>query len=202
MTEYHNESLSALMDGECDELELRRILRSMPDHPELAQRWQRYHLAQSVLHDRGMAVSPGLAAAVTAALANEPPISRQLDAALPSVSRPRWQWPQQLARLAVAASVALVVMLVLQPDTNAPQPSSGLAQQASPDTSDPAPVEPATPATTLVADTPRTAVDPQARQRLREYIEAMRFDPEEPVRIEHLQDSPLYRLVNQIQTQP
>ena len=47
------ETLSALMDGEVDDLELRRLLKQLPGHAqrqELLARWQRYHIASSVLH--------------------------------------------------------------------------------------------------------------------------------------------------------
>lgn len=45
-----NEALSALMDGEVDELELRRILRELPAKPELYAAWQRYHSVRASLH--------------------------------------------------------------------------------------------------------------------------------------------------------
>lgn len=41
----HNESLSALMDGEVNELELRRLLKHVERDPALAQQWQRYQSA-------------------------------------------------------------------------------------------------------------------------------------------------------------
>ena len=34
---------------------------------------------------------------------------------------------------------------------------------------------------------------------VRQYIDSLTLDDEEPVRVEHIQDSPLYRLVNDIQ---
>jgi hypothetical protein len=37
---------------------------------------------------------------------------------------------------------------------------------------------------------------------VRQYIESLTLDDEEPVRIEHIQDSPLYRLVNELQAKP
>jgi negative regulator of sigma E activity len=44
-----NEALSALMDGEVDELELRRILRELPVRPELAAAWGRHHTVRASL---------------------------------------------------------------------------------------------------------------------------------------------------------
>ncbi|MEY4642839.1 MAG: hypothetical protein RLZZ227_2833 [Pseudomonadota bacterium] len=42
-----NEALSALMDGEVDELELRRVLREMPQKPDLYAAWNRYHVVRA-----------------------------------------------------------------------------------------------------------------------------------------------------------
>ena len=44
-----NEALSALMDGEANELELRRILRELPARPELAAAWTRFHTVRASL---------------------------------------------------------------------------------------------------------------------------------------------------------
>ena len=44
------EDLSALMDGESNELELRRILRELPDRPELAASWRRYHVIRDTIN--------------------------------------------------------------------------------------------------------------------------------------------------------
>jgi sigma-E factor negative regulatory protein RseA len=67
-----NEALSALMDGEVDELELRRLLREMPARPELAAAWKRYHAVRASL-DREVHVNPrvDLLAGVQARLAAE-----------------------------------------------------------------------------------------------------------------------------------
>ena len=77
-------------------------------------------------------------------------------------------------------------------------PTSELAQEA-PSNVQAAPL--AVPAT-LVAETLPATVDPEAQQRLRDYIESMSFDGAEPVRMEHIQDSPLYRLVNDLPASP
>lgn len=97
-----DESLSAVMDGEADELELRRVLAAAGEDPALRERWARYQLARDVMHKQ--AVRPGLdlASAVSAAIADEAePVP-----ALPAASS-AWR---QLGRLAVAASVTLAVL--------------------------------------------------------------------------------------------
>lgn len=43
------ESLSAMVDNEASELEMRRVLKSMDDNPEMLERWRRYHLIGSVM---------------------------------------------------------------------------------------------------------------------------------------------------------
>jgi sigma-E factor negative regulatory protein RseA len=43
------EALSALMDSEANELELRRILRELPDDAELSATWKRYHTVRASL---------------------------------------------------------------------------------------------------------------------------------------------------------
>ena len=43
MSERLKESMSAVIDGEADEFELRRVLDEVSHNPELLQTWQRYH---------------------------------------------------------------------------------------------------------------------------------------------------------------
>lgn len=51
MSERNKESLSALMDGEADELEVRRILNQLDKDDELYDSWKNYHLMGSVMRD-------------------------------------------------------------------------------------------------------------------------------------------------------
>ena len=44
-----NESLSAAIDGEAEELELRRVLNAVGENPDLRAKWQRLHLIGGVL---------------------------------------------------------------------------------------------------------------------------------------------------------
>ncbi len=187
MSDFEKESLSALMDGEADDLALRRLLKSMDQDSDLGATWERYHLVQAVIHDQGMPVNSSVARGVAQALEQEPELQSQ------SVSGFR----QQLGRIAVAACVAVVAVVALQP-ASSPQSTPQLAEESAPAMDSIS----ASPAVTLVADAPIGDVDPEAQRRLQEYIESMSFDDEEPVRIEHIQDSPLYRLVNELQSSP
>ena len=44
-----NESLSAAIDGEAEELELRRVLNAVGENPDLRAKWQRLHLIGGVM---------------------------------------------------------------------------------------------------------------------------------------------------------
>ncbi|MEA2118445.1 sigma-E factor negative regulatory protein [Halovibrio sp. HP20-50] len=78
MSQNTRESLSVLMDGESDELELRRVLKSLPKDDDAADTWRRYHLARSMMQrERGVDVSIDLSAGVMARLRDEPAPSVQ-----------------------------------------------------------------------------------------------------------------------------
>ena len=184
------EAISALMDGEANDLDLRRLLKSAAENPGTMETWARYHLAQSVMHEQGTLVSTTVASGVAAALSDETTYS-------PEPQRFS-TWQQQFTKLAVAAAVAVVAVLTLQPDPAGSMPTPELAQDARDNSQSASLAVPAT----LVAETLPVTVDPEAQQRLRDYIESMSFDDAEPVRMEHIQDSPLYRLVNDLPASP
>ncbi|MEO4047463.1 RseA family anti-sigma factor [Pseudomonas sp. CAU 1711] len=93
------ESLSAVMDNEADELELRRVLAAAGEDAELRGTWSRYQIARAVMHKELLEPRLDIASAVSAALADE---------AVPgkAASAP-WR---SLGRVAVAASVTLAVL--------------------------------------------------------------------------------------------
>ena len=93
--ERDKEALSAVMDGEAQELELRRTLDAVAGDASLRDRWQRHHRVRDALHgqyasDTQIDVSRG----VLEALETEKPMSRN----------PLWS-------MAVAASVTLAVVI-------------------------------------------------------------------------------------------
>ena len=102
------ESLSALMDDEAGQLELRRVLRELPDDPELAATWRRYHAVRAGLHhDIHPRPAVDLLAGVQARLAAE-------EVGVPVVGWRRRIGAPLLTRLgqgAIAASVALAVLV-------------------------------------------------------------------------------------------
>ncbi|HGM7816202.1 TPA: RseA family anti-sigma factor [Pseudomonas aeruginosa] len=104
------ETLSAVMDNEADELELRRVLAACGEDAELRSTWSRYQLARSVMHREPTLPKLDIAAAVSAALADE--------AAPPKAEKGPWR---MVGRLAVAASVALAVLAGYSEEQGAPQ---------------------------------------------------------------------------------
>ncbi|MGR2740081.1 sigma-E factor negative regulatory protein [Billgrantia sp. Q4P2] len=109
MSQNARESLSALMDSEGDDLELRRVLKSLEDEPDAAEAWRRYHLMRSLLRrDHDIDVRTDLSAGIMARLEAEPaPVVEE-----PRIA-PRRSYP--FARSAgIAAAVTLMVITGVQ----------------------------------------------------------------------------------------
>ena len=101
-----NEALSALMDGEADELELRRVLREVPAKPELAAAWKRYHAVRASLQQE-MHLNPrvDLLQGVQARLAAEETHQGRLSGLL------RSRIVRYVGQGAIAASVAAAALM-------------------------------------------------------------------------------------------
>ncbi|MCP1313839.1 MULTISPECIES: sigma-E factor negative regulatory protein [unclassified Halomonas] len=126
------ESLSALMDGESDELELRRVLKALPGESDAADTWRRYHLARSMMQrERSVDVSVDLSAGILARLQDEPAPLAEMPATA-STQRPA---RVSFARGAgVAAAVSLMVITGVQflnSDGSPRQASQGSSDLAS-----------------------------------------------------------------------
>lgn len=141
MSEQLKESLSAVMDGEADEFEIRRVLNEAADDPELRGVWERYHLVRSVMRGEGRARGVG-ADALSMRLwkqidAEEAPAD-DIDDSVNTpqrASRGGWTtWGQRLAGVAVAASVAAAVIVGFRLDDGASvqTPKIAVADQAPP----------------------------------------------------------------------
>jgi sigma-E factor negative regulatory protein RseA len=119
MNERNKESLSALMDGEADELEIRRVLNQLDKDDELRDHWKNYHLMGSLMRDesfdsldltRGInQILDGELASNGVADTNTPPLHRESH-----VQKSRSPWYKPLTSVAVAASVTLAVLLGVQ----------------------------------------------------------------------------------------
>lgn len=118
MADHSIESLSALMDGEVEDFELRRTLERIESDPELAATWERFHVARSVLRNEDIGQDNlDISSAVMSALDAEPeyhvPESEPVAAShRPSEkAAPFWK---PLTSMAVAASVTAIVILGVQ----------------------------------------------------------------------------------------
>lgn len=111
-----NESISALMDGEVGEFELRRTLDQVAQDPELSQQWRRYHIARTGLKGEAQAeLKLDISAGVMSALEHEPAYHPSVDQPSASKSKvsvkPVSRWWRSVSSMAVAASVTAAVIL-------------------------------------------------------------------------------------------
>ncbi len=107
------ESLSSLMDNEASELELQRVLKASESDSEVKATWSRYQVARAALHrDLPMLEMGDFAARVSAALEQEE--NHTITSAPVTPEKKAVQWWQNVARFAVAASVAGGVVLFAQ----------------------------------------------------------------------------------------
>lgn len=134
MTDKLHESLSALMDNEADELELRRVLKALEGQGEdidaLKAKWQRYHVVSASLK-REIHVTPSrnLLAGIQAELEQD---------AIPAKGLVDSASGKGILRMfgqgAIAASVALAVLftadMVMVADSSAPGAAAPGAQFA------------------------------------------------------------------------
>lgn len=99
--EQLGESISALVDGEASEMELRRIIKASETDDDLRKQWSRYQLISQVMQGEAPAsAGVDLSASIREAIDAEP--------------EARKGWFQNVARVAIAASVAGVVVLTAQ----------------------------------------------------------------------------------------
>lgn len=105
MTERLRESLSAVLDGEANELELERILTQIDEDSDLRQTWIRYTAIHSV---NAQSISPDLSMdisnSVRQAILQDSPAVGQSTTTVQRILKP-------FASFAVAASVAATVVL-------------------------------------------------------------------------------------------
>lgn len=111
MSEQPREALSALMDNEVGDFELRSLLKQSAGSDELSGQWQRYHVASSVLKQEQVATGD-ISASVMAALEDEPLLSVTSSESAPlKKTKSGVSFWKPLASMAVAASVTAVVIL-------------------------------------------------------------------------------------------
>jgi sigma-E factor negative regulatory protein RseA len=117
MSEQLREALSALIDGEADEFETRRVLSELDADAELRKRWNTYHLIAN-RHQPGWSPQNGdrLLRNIWAAIDNDEGAVADTNgsavlSATPVLAAGRRRWLGPLAGGGVAAAVALSVVL-------------------------------------------------------------------------------------------
>ncbi len=115
MSDFSAESLSALMDNEAEELEVRRLLAQAGSDANIRARWSRYHTARTVLQkDQIQYAHIDISAMVSMQLEYEPAHSAA-SAAKEDVQPTQTAFSlKPLAGLAVAASVTAAVFFGVQ----------------------------------------------------------------------------------------
>lgn len=114
------ESLSALVDGECSDAELDRLLASLDDDTDLTQRWSRWHLRRDIAEGVNYsAAQPCICAGVMAALEEPSKSGRVVDLAAFRRKLVALPWKPAVG-FAAAASMGAAAVLFLAPQHGAP----------------------------------------------------------------------------------
>ena len=183
MKEFDKESLSELLDNEADDFTVRRLLKLYDENTEIAETWERYNLVQAVMHDNASLVKGSLIKRVREQVNTEDQWSALTFS----------NWRHAGLKIVIAASVAIVSVLFVQQNFDPINSEIILVDQGRvPSLSSeniPAPV----------SGRSELVIDAKAQELLKEYISRIEIDEDKPPRSEHIQDSPLFRLVNEIQ---
>ena len=99
MVSTDNEILSALLDGEATDFELRRLVADVHKSKELAEKWRRYSLVQDIIHSRDVIPSLSLSDRIKDYIEKNPQKSRRDS-----------RWMSGVAKLAISASVAFAIV--------------------------------------------------------------------------------------------
>ena len=184
MSEFDAESLSALLDNEADDLSLPRVLESYEGNSNIAEKWRRYNLVQAAIHNDVVQVSPNLRKGIHESVKDK----NNPDRLELSIFR------DQLLKIAIAASVATICVLsgrFIFEDTGI---GTQIADQRLITTDNSELISP------FDKSEDRSEAELKAQELLKEYISRIQIDEEAPPLTEHLHNSPLYRLVNQVES--
>ncbi|GGB89111.1 hypothetical protein GCM10011352_13920 [Marinobacterium zhoushanense] len=105
------EGLSALMDGQANDFETRRLLQQVGEDEDLGQTWRRYQVVRSVLRGEALGLCrDDLSSRLASALETEPPLQVSLAAKRDAGHGMSGVW-RSVASMAVAASVTAIIIL-------------------------------------------------------------------------------------------
>ncbi len=111
------ESISALLDDQADDLDLRRVLKGIEADESVRSTWQRYHMMSSLIKkEPASAISIDISEQISAKIAEEAPLS------LKQGDRSRWLNP--IAKTGIAATVAVGFLLGVHQFSNVSEPLS------------------------------------------------------------------------------
>lgn len=135
MSEQLKESLSAVMDGEADEFEIRRVLDEAATDAALRGVWERYHLVSNVLRGEGEVRGVGtgsLSRSFWARIDAEDGADDDVVALASGRDTVPTNWTHRLVGVAVAAGVAAAVVVGIGFNQSSPDtPSLNAANVAS-----------------------------------------------------------------------
>ncbi|ANG64065.1 hypothetical protein A8C75_17360 [Marinobacterium aestuarii] len=120
MSDEFNDTLSALVDGEANDFETRRLLSTLDEKPAMGEKWRRYHLTRSALKGERDTVITDISAGVMAQIASADvgPLldTGEFDAEQETAPRKieAGRYWKPLISMATAASVTAVVILGVQ----------------------------------------------------------------------------------------
>ena len=127
MSEQLKESLSAAMDGEAGEFELKRVLNELSSNEELRGSWERYHLVRSLLRrELGSGAPADLPERLWARIEADESFEQVPDGSLEGHSRRRWLGP--VTGVAVAAAVAFTVVMGVSLSPSSSRDDAALVQ--------------------------------------------------------------------------
>jgi sigma-E factor negative regulatory protein RseA len=122
MSDPVKEQLSVCLDGELPEAELDLLLKQVQRDPRLQQSVTRFALISEVLRTGSSPVpSAGFASRISQAIAAEVDVHPQGSAAPPPARREMPRWVRPVGGAAIAAGVAAVAVMVLQPNLDGEQ---------------------------------------------------------------------------------
>ena len=185
MVSTDNEILSALLDGEATDFELRRLVADVHKSKELAEKWRRYSLVQDIIHSRDVIPSLSLSDRIKDYIEKNPQKSRRDS-----------RWMSGVAKLAISASVAFASIFSMPYFLPILEETQSVVLNSS------STIEENNNISYLeLYSKSEHRIDPAAKKRLDEYISRINFnggvtETTGPLPIEALRDSPLYRLVN------
>lgn len=116
----YDERLSAFVDGELEQADAEQLISEMLSNEELRSRWLRYqHIGSALRHEVGVSTSTDLLANIHAQLENEPTVLAPQQG-----RKPMSAMFKQVAGMAIAATVAAISVLMIQPSDKTFSPAS------------------------------------------------------------------------------